>query len=54
MVTGLSQNRKADTDVLILDLSARNSLSDMIKSYEEKGKKISIDCFFKKKAIYLT
>ena len=49
MVTGLSQNRKADTDVLILDLSARNSLSDMIKSYEEKGKKISIDCFFFKK-----
>ena len=46
MVTGLSQNRKADTDVLILDLSAKNSLSDMIKSYEKKEKKISIGCHF--------
>ena len=46
MVNGLSQNRKADTDVPILDLSAKNSLSDMIKSYEKKEKKISIDCHF--------
>ena len=38
MVTGLSINQKTDTDVIIPDLNVRNSLSDMIKSYEEERK----------------
>ena len=36
IVTGLSINQKTDTDVIIPDLNARNSLSDMIRSYEEE------------------
>ena len=31
MTTGLSINQKTDTDTIIPDLNARNSLSDMIK-----------------------
>ena len=31
MATGLSINQKTDTDTIILDLNARNSLSDMIR-----------------------
>ena len=38
MVTGLSINQKTDTDVIIPDLNVRNSLSDMIRSYEEERK----------------
>ena len=33
MVTGLSINQKAETDVIIHDLNARHSLSNMIRSY---------------------
>ena len=31
MATGLSINQKTDTDTIIPDLNARNSLSDMIR-----------------------
>ena len=33
MVTGLSINQKAETDVIIHDLNAIHSLSNMIRSY---------------------
>ena len=52
MVTGLSINQKTDTDVIIPDLNARNSLSDMIRSYEEERKKIDSHCHFYKKDLF--
>ena len=41
MVTGLPIKQKTDTDVTILDLNARNSLSVMIISYEEGRRKLT-------------
>ena len=43
MVTGLSINQKAETDVIIPDLMR------YIRSYEEERKKFSLDCHFYKK-----
>ena len=40
MVSGLSINQKTNTDVIIHDSNARNSLSDMIRSYKEERKRI--------------
>ena len=40
MVSGLSVNQKAETDVIIPDLNTRQSLSDVIRSYEEERKKM--------------
>ena len=51
MVSGLSINQKTDTDVIIHDSNAKNSLSDMIKSYKEERKKINLDCHFCKKEV---
>ena len=44
MVTGLSINQKTYIDIIIPDLSARNSLSNTIRSYEEERKKIKLKC----------
>ena len=52
MVTGLSINQKTNTDVIIPDLNARNSQSDMIRSYEKERKKLTWTVIFIKK-IYL-
>ena len=52
MVTGLSLNEKAATDVNILNVNARHSSSDMIRSYEEVRKKFCLDCHFYKKALF--
>ena len=52
MVTGLSVNQKAATDVIILDLNARHSWSDMIRCYEEVRKKFCLDCHFYKKVLF--
>ena len=43
MVTGLPIKQKTDTDVTILDLNARNSLSVMIRSYEEGRRKFNLN-----------
>ena len=51
MVTGLSIDQKTETDVIVPDLNARHSLSDMIRSYEEERNKFN--CHFYKKKIYL-
>ena len=51
MVTGLSIDQKTETDVIVPDLNARHSLSDMIRSYEEEINKFN--CHFYKKKIYL-
>ena len=40
MVSGLSINQKTNTDVIIHDSNARNSLRDMIRSYKEERKRI--------------
>ena len=52
MVTGLSINQKADTDVIIPDLNARKSLSGMIRSYKKERKKINLDCHFYQKDLF--
>ena len=52
MVIGFSLNQKTDTDVIIPNLNARNSVSDMIRSYEEETKKINFDCHFYKKDLF--
>ena len=52
MVTGLSTNQKAETDVIIPDLNARRSLSDMITSYEEERKNFILECHFYKKDLF--
>ena len=49
MVSGLSINQKAETDVIIPDLNARQSLSNVIRFYEEERKKCNLDCCFYKK-----
>ena len=49
MATCLSINWKAETDVIITDLNARHSLSDMIRSHKEERKTINLDCYFYKK-----
>ena len=41
MVTGFLMNQKADTDIIIPDMNARKSLSDMIRSYEEEEKSLT-------------
>ena len=46
MVTGLPIKQKTDTDITILDLNARNSLSVMIRSYEEGRRKFNLNCHF--------
>ena len=52
MVTGLPINQKAEADVIIPDLNARHSLSDMIRSYEKERKKSNIDCHFYKTYLF--
>ena len=52
MVTGLSINQKAETDVIIPELYGRHSLSNVIRSYEEERKKINLDCHFYKKDLF--
>ena len=52
MVTTLSINQKAEADVIIPDLNARNSLSDEISSNEEERKKFNLDCHFYKKDLF--
>ena len=52
MVTGLPVSQKAETDVIIPDLSARHSLNDMIRSYEEERKTFNLDCHFHKKGLF--
>ena len=52
MVTGLSINSKPDTDIIISDLNARNSLSDMIISSEEETTKFNLHCQFCKKYLF--
>ena len=52
IVTGLSINQKTDTDVIIPDLNARNSLSDMLRSYEEEWKKSNLNCHFYKRELF--
>ena len=52
MVTCLSINQKAETDVIIPDLNARQNLSDMISSYKEERKKFNLDCHFYKKYLF--
>ena len=51
MVTGLPINQKAEA-VIIPDLNARHSLSDMIRSYEKERKKSNIDCHFYKTYLF--
>ena len=36
MITGLFIKQKTDTDVIVPNLNARNSLGDMIRPYEEE------------------
>ena len=52
IVTGLSINQKAETDVIIPELYGRHSLSNVIRSYEEERKKINLDCHFYKKDLF--
>ena len=52
MVTGLSRYQKTDTDVIIPNLNVRNSLSDMIKCYEEERKRINLGSHFLKKDLF--
>ena len=52
MVIGLSLNQKTDTDVTIPNLNARDSVSDMIRSYEEETEKFNFDCHFYKKDLF--
>ena len=52
MVTTLSINQKAEADVIIPDLNARNSLSDVIRSNEEERKKFNLGCHFYKKDLF--
>ena len=52
MVTELSINSKHDPDVIISDLNARNSLSDMTISSEEEITKFYLDCQFYKKDLF--
>ena len=52
MVTGHSINSKPDTDIIISDLNARNSLSDMIISSEEETTKFNLHCQFCKKYLF--
>ena len=52
MVTGHSINSKPDTDIIISDLNARNSLSDMIISSEEEITKFNLHCQFYKKYLF--
>ena len=52
MVTGLPIKQKTDTDVTILDLNARNSLSVMIISYEEGRRKFNLNCHFYKHDLF--
>ena len=49
MVTGLSINQKAEANVIIPDLNARHSLSNITRSYEKERKKFKLDCHFYKK-----
>ena len=41
MFTGLSINQKTKADVIITDLNARYSLSNMIRSYKEERKQFN-------------
>ena len=52
MVTGLSINQKTDTGVVIPNLNARISLSDMIRSDEEERKKHNLDYHVYKKDLF--
>ena len=52
MVTGLPIKQKTDTDVTILDLNARNSLSVVIRSYEEGRRKFNLNCHFYKHDLF--
>ena len=52
MVTCLYVNQKAEADVIIPDLNARHSLSDMIRSHKEERKKLNLDCHFYKKDLF--
>ena len=52
MVTGLSIYQKAENDVIIPDLNARHSLSDMIRSHEEEREKFNLDFHFHKKDLF--
>ena len=52
MVTDLPINQKAEADVIIPDLNARHSLSDMIRSYEKERKKSNLDRHFYKKYLF--
>ena len=52
MVAGLSINQKTDTDVAIPDFNARKSLSDMVRSCEEKRKKFNLNCHFYKHNLF--
>ena len=49
MVTGLSIDQKTETDVIVPDINAIHSLSNMIRSYEEERKKFNLGCHFYKK-----
>ena len=51
MVTGWSISQKAEADVIIPDLNAIHSLSNMTRSYEKERKKFNLDCHFIKKII---
>ena len=54
MVTGLSINQKVEPDVIIPDLNARHSLSDMIRSYKEEKKLTKTVIFIKKDLFDIT
>ena len=54
MVTGLSINQKVEPDVVIPDLNARHSLSDMIRSYEEEKKLTKTVIFIEKDLFDIT
>ena len=46
MVIGLSVNKKIDSNVIIPNLNARNSLSDIIRSHEEERQKVNLNCHY--------
>ena len=52
MFTGLSINQKTKADVIIPDLNARYSLSNMIRSYKEERKQFNWDFHFYKKDLF--
>lgn len=52
MITGLSINQRIDSNVIIPDHDARNSLNDMITTYEKEKQVFYLTCKIYKEGVF--